>query len=57
MAGRRGRRSKQVLDEIKEKKGYWKLEEEALDRTVWGTGIGTGGGHIVRQTRGRKNIC
>ena len=34
VTGRRGRRRKQVLDDLKEKTGYWKLEEEALDRTV-----------------------
>jgi len=32
---RRGRRSKQLLEEIKEKLGYWKLQEEALERTLW----------------------
>jgi hypothetical protein len=30
---RRGRRSKQLLDALREKRGYGKLEEEALDRT------------------------
>jgi len=29
-----GRRRKQVLDELKEKKAYCKLQEEALDRTL-----------------------
>jgi hypothetical protein len=33
MTGRRGRRRKQILDDLKEKIGYWKLNEEALDRT------------------------
>jgi hypothetical protein len=32
MTGRRGRRRKQLLDDIKEKRRYWKLKEEALDR-------------------------
>jgi hypothetical protein len=32
--GRRGRRRKQLLDDLKEKRGYWKLKEEALDRTL-----------------------
>ena len=31
MTGRRGRRHKQILDDLKETRGYWKLEEEALD--------------------------
>jgi hypothetical protein len=30
VTGRRGRRSKQLLDDIKEKRRYWKLKEEAL---------------------------
>jgi hypothetical protein len=28
--GRKGRRRKQLLDDLKEKRGYWKLKEEAL---------------------------
>jgi hypothetical protein len=35
MTGRRGKRRKQLLDDFKEKRRYWKLEEVALDRTVW----------------------
>jgi len=34
---RRGRRRKQLLDDPKERRGYWKLKEEALDRTLWRT--------------------
>jgi hypothetical protein len=34
---RRGRRHKQLLDDIKEIRGYWKCKEETLDRTVWRT--------------------
>jgi hypothetical protein len=48
--GRRGRRRKQLLDDLKEKKRYWKLKEEALDRTLWRTRFGTGYGPVVRQT-------
>jgi hypothetical protein len=33
MTGRRGRRCKQILDDLKEKRRYWKLKEEALDHT------------------------
>jgi hypothetical protein len=33
VTGRRVRRRKQLLDDLKEKKRYWKLKEEALDRT------------------------
>jgi hypothetical protein len=50
MTGRRGRRRKQLLDDIKEKRRYWKLKEEALDRTVWRTCFGRGYGPVVRQT-------
>lgn len=28
MTGRRGRRSKQMLDDLKRKKGYWKLKKK-----------------------------
>ena len=41
MMGIRGRRHKQLLDDLKETRGYWKLKEEALDRTLWGTRCGT----------------
>jgi hypothetical protein len=39
---RRGIRRKQLWDDLKGKRGYCKLKEEALDRTVWGTGFGRG---------------
>ena len=39
---RQGRRSKQLLDDIKEKRGYWKLKEESLDRTIFKTRFGRG---------------
>jgi hypothetical protein len=32
--GRRGRKRKQLLDEVKETTGYWKLKQEALDCTL-----------------------
>jgi hypothetical protein len=38
---RRGRRYKQLLDCIKNKRGYWKLKQEILDGFVWVTGYGT----------------
>ena len=34
VTGSRGRRRKQLLDDVKEKRGYWKLKEEALDGTL-----------------------
>ena len=50
MTGRQGRRRKQLLDDLKEKRGYCKLKEEALDRTVWRTRFGRGCGRVVRQS-------
>jgi hypothetical protein len=50
MKGRRGRRCKQLLDDLKGKRRYWKLKEEALDRTLWRTRFGRGYGPVVRQT-------
>jgi hypothetical protein len=42
MTGRRGRRRKQQLDGLKEKRRYWKLKEEALDRSLWRIRFGRG---------------
>jgi hypothetical protein len=50
MTGRRGRRRKQLLDDLKEKRRYWKLKEEELDRTLWGTCVGRSYGPVLRQT-------
>jgi hypothetical protein len=50
MTGRRRRRRKQLLDDLKEKRSYWKLKEEALDRTLWRTRFGRGYGPVVRRT-------
>jgi hypothetical protein len=52
--GGRGRRRKQLLDDLKEKRRYWKLKEEALDRTLWRTRFGRGYGPVVRQTAERR---
>jgi hypothetical protein len=51
MTGRRGRRRKQLLDYLKEKSRYWKLKEEALDRTLCRTRFERGYGPVVRQTK------
>jgi hypothetical protein len=45
----RGRRRK-VLDDLEEKRRYWNLKEEALDRTLWRTSFGKDYGPVVRQT-------
>ena len=38
--GRRGRKHRQMLENVKERRGYWKLNAEALDRTLWRTRYG-----------------
>jgi hypothetical protein len=48
--GRQGRRCKQLVDDLKKKRRYWKLKEEALDCTLWRTRFGRGYGPVVRQT-------
>ena len=52
MRGRRGRRRRKLLDELKERRGYCNLKEEALDRTMWRVRLGRGFGPVVRQTAG-----
>lgn len=52
VTGRRVRGRKQIVDDLKEKRGYGKLKEEALDRSKWTTGFGKGYGLVVRRTRG-----
>ena len=46
---RRGRRRKKLLDELKDRRGYSHLKEEALDRTMWRNRFGRGVGPLVRQ--------
>jgi hypothetical protein len=50
-----GRRGKQLLNGLKEKKGYWRLKEKALDRILCKTRCGRGYGPAVKQTRERMN--
>jgi len=50
VTGRRGRRRKKLLDDLKKRRGYSHLKEEALDRAVWRAGFGRGFGPVVRQT-------
>jgi hypothetical protein len=51
VTGRRGRRRKQLLDDLKEKRGYCNFKEEALHRTLWRTRFGRSYGLVVRRTR------
>ena len=50
VTGRRGRRHKELLEDFKENTGFWKLKEEALDRTLWRTRFARCYGTVVRQT-------
>ena len=50
MTGRQERRRRKVLDDLKERRGYCHLKEEALDRTMWRARFGRGFGPVVRQT-------
>jgi hypothetical protein len=47
---RRGRRRKQLLDSRKKTTWYWKLEEEALDRTLYRTSFVRGYGGVIKHT-------
>ena len=49
VAIRRGRRRMKLLDDLKDRRGYWHLKEEALDRTMWRHRFGGGFGPVVRQ--------
>ena len=44
---RRGRRRKKLVDDLKDRKGYCQLKEEALDRTMWRNRFGRGFGPVV----------
>jgi len=48
--GRRGRRCRMLLDDLKERRGYSHLKEEALDRIMWRARFVRGFGPVVRQT-------
>jgi hypothetical protein len=48
--GKRWRRSKQLVHDLKETKWWWKLQEEVLDRALWRTRFGRGCGPVGRQT-------
>ena len=49
---RRGRRRKKLLDDLKDRRGYCHLKEEALDRNMWRDRFGRGFEPVVRQTTG-----
>jgi len=51
VTGRRGRRRRKLLDDLKGRRGYSHLKEEALDRTMWRVRFGRGFGPC------RKTSC
>ena len=50
VTGRQRRRRRKLLDDLKGRRGYSHLKEEALDRTMWRARFGRGFGSVVRQT-------
>jgi hypothetical protein len=49
MTRRRGRRSRNLLDELTDRRVYSHLKEEALDRTVWSNRFEGGFEPVVKQ--------
>jgi hypothetical protein len=46
--GRQGRGHKWLLDDLTETRRYWKLNEEALDHTLWKTHFGRGYRPVIK---------
>ena len=46
---RRERRRKKLLDDLKDRRGYPHVKEEAVDRTMWKNRFKGGFGPVVRQ--------
>jgi hypothetical protein len=46
---RRGRRRRKLLDDLKERRGYSHLKEEAVDCTMWRAAFGRSFAPVVRQ--------
>jgi hypothetical protein len=41
---------RKLLDDLKDRRGYSHLKEEALDRTMWRACFGRGFGPVVKET-------
>ena len=50
VTGRQRRRRRKLLDDLKERRRYSHLKEEALDLTMWKVRFGRGFGPVVIQT-------
>jgi hypothetical protein len=48
--GRRGRRRRKLVDDLKEMIGYLHMKEDVLDRTMWRVRFGRGFEPVVRQS-------
>ena len=46
---RRGRKRRKLLDDLKDRRGYRHLKDEALDRTMWRNRFRGGSGTVVKQ--------
>jgi hypothetical protein len=44
------KKTRKLLDDLKERRGYSHLKEEALYHTIWRAHFRTGFGPVVRQT-------
>ena len=53
---RRVRRRKKLLDDLKDRRGYSHLKEEALDRATWRDNFGGGFEPVVRQNTEWMNV-
>ena len=53
---RRGRRRKQLPNDLKEKRIYWNLREGAAERTIRITSFGTSYGPVARQDYIRNEL-
>jgi len=51
-----GRRCRNLLDDLKERRGYSNLKVEALDCTTWRARFGRGFGLVIRQTTKWMNV-
>jgi hypothetical protein len=49
---RRGRKRKQLLEDLRQTGGFEKLKEDSLDRTLFRTRFGRGYGPVIRQKTG-----
>jgi hypothetical protein len=57
VTGRRGRRRRKLLDNLKERRGYAHLKKEALDRSMWRVRFGRSFEPVVRQANKLINEC